>query len=93
MANTSVGLANCDRIEEEEDFLPESVDQTDHSKLSPSPAMVRATLPISIGCMDSPPLTPPNTLKIPLRSSEPIPIRFYIYIFLFMNASSLLFGT
>ena len=71
--SNSVCLPNCTRIEEEEDIT----DVVDHAEPTKNAALnLTAPLRTSItkGC-DSPPLTPPNTLKIPVKVSDPIPIR------------------
>lgn len=74
-ASNSVCSPNCTRIEEEDLDIGDVVDHMEQPKnASPNLHVPMRTSRASLGS-DSPPVTPPNTLRIPVKTSEPIPIR------------------
>ncbi len=72
--SNSVCLPNCSRIEEEED-ITDVVDHAEQPKHASMAGSLRASITKPTGCDSPPPLTPPTTLKIPIKVSDPIPIR------------------
>ncbi|XP_046636471.1 inositol hexakisphosphate and diphosphoinositol-pentakisphosphate kinase-like isoform X2 [Daphnia pulicaria] len=73
--SNSVCSPNCTRIEEEDLDIADVVDHSEQPKHSFLNLSVPVRTSRTSSGSESPSITPPNTLKIPIITSEPIPIR------------------
>ena len=74
-SSNSVCSPNCTRIEEEDLDITDVVDHSEQPKNSFLSLSVPMRASRTSSGSESPSVTPPNTLKIPITTSEPIPIR------------------
>ncbi len=74
-SSNSVCSPNCTRIEEEDLDITDVVDHSEQPKNSFLSLSVPVRASRTSSGSESPSVTPPNTLKIPITTSEPIPIR------------------
>lgn len=74
-SSNSVCSPNCTRIEEEDLDIADVVDHSEQPKHSFLNLSVPVRTSRTSSGSESPSITPPNTLKIPIITSEPIPIR------------------